>query len=201
MILCASMTNGAAITFLSVNGISDGTDYVGPYTIQIDGATYQSMCYDFVDTVAIGQVWQANLLGLDNLNSSYFSTASDYDTGYHEIAWLFTQLLLTTDPATQIDIQHAAWSIFDEPQFHNDMGAAVWRMAAHNATDQGYPGFDFSSYRLVESPQGQPRVQGLIVNGFGPSTLVSPVPESGTCLMLGCGLLMLGMLSRRPRRT
>jgi hypothetical protein len=186
---------------VSVNGVNDGTDYAGPYTILIDGTRFQSMCYDLADMIYVGEVWQANLLALDNLSASYFSNQPGYVASYQKQAWLFTQLLGTSIAATMIDIQHAAWSTFDTSLFPGDTGAATWRQAAQNAYSSGFPGLDLRGFRVVEAP-GQPRVQGLIVRGF--SNVIVPntggTPEPRTDLLLGTGILLLAFVPRRLRR-
>lgn len=205
--LWASAGSAATITFTGVNGLSDGVDFVGPYYLQINGSIFPAMCYDFAHFVAIGQVWEANLLGSQHLAASYYSDQWDYENNYLKVAWLFTQLLTPADSGAQIAIQHAAWSLFNPEPFREDLPAAAWRAAAQAAQEHGFSGLDFTTFRFLESPPGEIPVQGLVVGGFASenpqsapgSGMGGSTPEPEALVMMGSGLLLLGLVHFRRR--
>ena len=193
---CATVASAALITFVGVNGVDDGIHYVGPYTITVDGVVYQTMCYDYADYVNTGQTWTAHLYTLNDLSSAYFSNQGDYQDTYAEVAWLFSNLLETTDPATMIFIQHAAWAMFSPGLFMEEQGSSLWMAAAQNAQLEQFPGLDLSQFRVVESI-GEPRVQGLIITGFVNRVAA---PEPAEYALTGVGLIAFTALARARRR-
>ncbi len=150
------------------------------------------MCYDLRNNVSVGQVWQANLLTIDDLGGAYYFGQGDADGKYRKAGWYYSELMKVSDTASRIGIQNAAWLLFDSTAPTG--GAAPWQAAALAASRNGYPSVDFTTLRFIESATGKARVQGLLVGGFPSSS--SEVPEPSTWIALAAGLGLV-ILSRR----
>lgn len=198
---CGSATKAAEVTFESVNGVIDSSNYyVGPYSLKVDGTLYQTMCYDFVHPVAFGQTWTANLLSFDELDRAYYSEQPDYLSSYWQAGWLFNQLVATSSPEAMIGIQHAAWSLFN-PETSPTDGAGGWLAASSDALHNHRADLDVSGFRVVNATGEGPTVQGFFIQShaqFG--TLDTAVPECATYAMLAAGLLLFALGSQRFRR-
>lgn len=192
--LAVQIAAGAAtISFVGMDGVSDGRNAVSPFAIKIDGRDYRAMCYDLTNHVSIGQAWQANLLTIDDLSGAYFFGQGDAGAKYREAGWYYNELMKVSDVASRIGIQHAAWLLFDSSA--STAEAARWQAAAQAASRNGYPSVDFSTLRFIESAAGHDRVQGLLVGGFPSSSGEAPEPSTWIAVAVGLGLLIL---SRRP---
>src|SRR5258707_115501 len=100
-----------AVTLESVNGANDGSDYVLPYELSINGALTPADCYDFFHDVYVGETWTADVLTLDEaITHGQFSQRTNAASGYREIAVLRSFTFATT--AEQIAIQHVMWNVF-----------------------------------------------------------------------------------------
>jgi hypothetical protein len=198
-----ALANASTVTFVSVNGLIDSSNYyVGPYTLQVDGANYQTMCYDFTHEVNFGQTWTANLYSFDNLGYAYYSYQPDYVSKYWEAAWLYTQLVRATDPVAMTGIQHAAWTLFNPGVAPGD-GSATWLDAATAAHENNFADLDLSGFRVVNATGERPTVQGFIIGGYPAVSAQggeSDAPEAATYLMLATGLLCFGFVSSRRSR-
>ena len=190
--------SAATISFVAVDGVSDGLSYVSPYTVQIEGQRYRAMCYDLANHVSVGQVWQANLLTIDDLSGAYYFGRPDAENKYRKAGWYYSELMKVSDAESRIGIQHAAWLLFDSSG--PSAGAAPWQAAADVAANDHYGSMDFSSLRFIEAVSGAPRVQGLLVGGFSSSASEVPEPSTWTAVVAGCGLLVLGRRRFRAAR-
>jgi len=186
--------HAAIIRFEGNDGVNDGQYSVGPYRLVIDGKAYLGMCYDFNHSVSLNQSWEADLLTYDDLSKAYFASQPDARDRYEEGAWLLTTLLASSAATDRIGIQHAAWSLFSNSA--PKQGASIWTNGAHQAREQGLPGIDLGTIRIINTPQGSAPVQGFLVAGFE----AAPAPEPGTIGLIGCGLAGLGLLRRSLRR-
>lgn len=182
--------NATTVTFAAVNGVDDGSYWIGPYTIKIDNYNYQAMCYDFTHEASLGQTWTAKLYTYSQLQKAYYAGEDNYVENYWKAAWLFSQLLQTNDSQVMIGIQHAVWSLFNTGT--PTSGAAPWIQAANDAAVDGYPGLDVSAVRIVNAASERPTVQGFLVAGYG-----MEAPEPGTYAMMGTTLVLLGLIYRR----
>src|SRR5437868_7644723 len=52
------------VGLVSVDGFNDGSYYIGPYTIAVNGTKAAALCIDFNDDAYIGTYWSANLYTL-----------------------------------------------------------------------------------------------------------------------------------------
>ena len=192
---CAPSASASIVTFQLADRLNDGYDYIGPYLLTIDRTDYSTLCYDYTHSVDVGQSWKASLYTLDNLDSAYFAYLPDHVTLYWKAAWLLQQLVNTTDPDRRTGIQYAAWDLF-APDVAPTTGAAPWLAAAETAAQSGFAGLDVSTFRVVNEAAERPTLQGLMIIGY-PATAM---PEPGTWLLLGGGLIALSVFSRRLRR-
>lgn len=186
--------SATTISFVAVDGVSDGRYSVSPFAIQIEGKSYRAMCYDLLNHVSVGQVWQANLLTINDLGGAYYFNRPDSDDLYRKAGWYYTELLKVLDPASRIGIQHAAWLLFDPSA--SKTGAAPWQAAAMAAAQSGYPSVDFSTLRFIESATGRTRVQGLVVGGFPSSVGETPELATWVTVLVGGGMLVFGRRTR-----
>lgn len=189
--------HAASIRFVSASGVSDGYYYIGLHTITVDNVTHLAMCYDIANSVSIGSTWQANLLTVTNLGSAYYSGQADYEQKYRAVAWLFSEMTKTSDHASQVGIQHAAWLQFAPGA--PTAGAAPWLAAANVAAGSASAAVDFSTLRFIESVQGANRVQGLVVGGF-PAASEVPEPSTLASVITGCVLMLAGVRHQRRKR-
>jgi hypothetical protein len=164
--------------------------------IKIDGRDYRAMCYDLANHMTFGQVWQANLLTIDDLSGAYYFGQVHSDDKYRKAGWYYSELMKVTDAASRIGIQHAAWLLFDSSA--PTAGAAPWQTAAQAASQNGYPSVDFTTLRFIESVTGNARVQGLVVGGFPSSNSDTPEPSTWTAVAAGLGVIIL--IRRLPCR-
>jgi hypothetical protein len=180
-----SVAGASTIQFIGTpTGVNDGSFFVLPYEVTIDGVPQLVTCYDLVDEASSGQVWQADLLTLNQAAVfGYFSGSAQSLANYERVAWLDTQTYNTT--TEQIGLQYAIWNVFGTaPQTTESL---AYEAAATAAAAGGYAGFDFSGFRFIEVPGGVPgqpgTVQALVYN--------SPVPEPGGMVLGGLGALLL----------
>ncbi len=123
-LLLAAMSTAAPITTqitLANAGtplLSDGQDYVGPYTITMNGLNYAALCVDFLHDSSVGASWNVYVNNLSTDISHSYNPGSL--TAYKEEAYLYG--LLTQPNADRIAIQHAAWHITD-PAYQADSAA------------------------------------------------------------------------------
>lgn len=191
-VLCVAFpVHAATVTYLGSDGLTDGSHYVGPYRLRIDGVDHLALCYDFAHTVFPNQTWQADLHEFGNLSQAYYASLPGAADQYQMEAWLFDQLLNTKSSADRIAIQHAAWSLFSSTA--PNKGAAPWLAAAAASLAAGSPGLDLATFRVVNSVAGaSSQVQGFLVSGYPGS----PVPEPVTMGLAGAALAAFFLLRR-----
>ena len=195
MILSA---DSISVTLIGAGPVNDGTDYVLPYQLSVGGTTYYADCYDALDEIQVNQTWQANELSLNEAAASgQFSTDGDALAGYQEIAWLSAQP--TPTDQSQIDLQHAIWSVFDPAQYTISPGL----QASFNAAEaNNFIGFDFNEYMFLEAiPGSNPLAQAFVIDtpvqgseGVDPPD--SPEPGGTVPILIGLGLIVISRLHR-----
>ncbi len=164
--------------------VDDGSYYVGPYTVSMNGQNYAALCVDFLHQSSVGDSWTA-----------YVNTSSDYSKVYRldnpllyaEEAYLYN--LITKPNADRIDIQHAAWNITD-PNYHiNSAAQAFVQQAQANFASVNMAGFQVLSAKDCNE-------QEFLV--WNPSCAA---PEPGSFAMLGGGLLVgIGFIRRNRKK-
>ncbi len=186
--LCASMSFAAPLTRVTLvdpgnPSMDDGSYYVGPYTLNVDGRNVAALCIDFSDDVQVGDHWTAYVSSLrGDLADTYHP---DEPLEYEEEAYIYTRII--QPEADRVDLQHAAWSITDR-DYQPDAAAERWVSQAQ----RGYQIIDMTNFVIVSGAPGQKgsRSQEFI-------TLSQAAEPSCIDLMAGLTAIGLALLGRK----
>jgi hypothetical protein len=194
--MCAPLQAGIiSVTLEAAGPVNDGTDYVLPYLLRINGnVEFYADCYDFFDDVSIGQNWQAYELTLPEVGTSgQFAGVPNALTRYKNVAWLSAQT--TNSEQNQIDLQHDIWNVFDPGKFLVNSGMTEYLTGLAQADFNTY---DFSRFTFLEgvtNTNGGAPVQAFIIgnNVSHLSRSVAIVPEPGSLFLALVGSVVGGM--------
>jgi PEP-CTERM motif len=188
-----------SVTFLGADtGVSNGSNFVLPYQLSIDGVTTDAACYDIFDSAYPGQTWTANVWTPGQAATlGQFSSASNASAGYDEIAFLSQQA--TSSAQDQIDLQEDIWNVFGGDLYPVTTGMQNYLDLLNTPA---YAGFALSSVAFLEDAnQSEGREQAFVVASSSPglNTIVGSAPEPGTMVMLAAGIVLgaLWMLRRQ----
>lgn len=192
LILCSLVMSVAALAtpLTSVRLIdaghpleSNGREYVGPYTLQLNGQSLAVLCVDYLDETKPGDQWAAYLSPLTgDLTHAY--RRGDL-IQYQEEAYLYTQIV--QPGADRIALQAAAWAITDVA-YQPSKAAAAWIARA----EREYATVDLTGFAVISDAAGRfgARRQKFITR--------IDVPEPGLLNVLaGLLLVTVALVGRR----
>ena len=163
--------------------VYDGANYVGPYTIELNGRDVPALCIDFADDSSVGDEWDVYVNALDrSLAKAYHPLAR---VKYEEEAYLYS--MSVRPDADRIGIQHAAWAIFYQ-EYAADRDGAGWMERA----EANYGSVDPGRFEILSGVQAQAgaRKQEFLIG--------TAVPEPRLLqLLVGLATIGLALLGRR----
>lgn len=185
LLLLAIMTLSLAASATTVDmqfNAPVGGSYYGepafPYDLNVNGQEQWLMCVSYNEHVTNGETWQATV-------------ESIVGTHDQQLAWLFLQAEQNSDFAVKADINAAAWYLNEgTPQL--DEAAQFWY---NQALSQSFTGDEFQNVAKYVPIDGTQSWEGETPQVFFGA---APVPEPGTLMMLGTGVLgVAGMVRRK----
>lgn len=162
----------ATVVDVGPSPLSNGTYYIGPYTLDINGTDYAALCINAAVSSYLGISYQATIAPLNTV-------------ALLEDAWLYEQI---TGPgvtdAQREDLQYAAWGI-------NTAGA----VADEDLAAANYGSVNPAEFDLV-TPVDVDAAQPFIVDA-----VPTPEPSDKWLMPLGLGFLLVFLGKIRPTST
>jgi hypothetical protein len=185
-----------------------------PYVIQPTngptGSILAVMCDDYFHGGMPGDMWEANItqLGSGNISLARFNKFVSGPSAlsplqlYDEAGWLLLQTQLLPSSQWQA-INYAVWFLFDPGQTPCNGACEMFLADAQNAAQMHFPDTDFDRVYIITpvnqydpDPHGPQEFLALgSDSGLGIGEEGTSVPEPGTLLLLGSGLV--GVLGRK----
>jgi hypothetical protein len=188
--------DSVTVTLESTGGVISGPGYVYPYYFSVSGSSILTplMCISFNNDIGFGETWTATTQPIQG------------NLQYEEAAYIFS--LANAPGATETEIinaQWANWELFDpddpillSQELSQSDVASLLSQAVLFAKDN--PNSSLYSQYSVFAPE---EVNGSWPTGYGePQFLIGdPVPEPGSFILFGSGLLSLACFLCRRRRS
>jgi hypothetical protein len=171
----------------------DGSVYVGPYQLLVNGTNLSAVCDDYGDEISTGENWTANEVPFTQagVSAALFGGAQNADQLYLEAAYLTS--LFNQEPTSDYnDIHFALWGLFNPSALQSsnyDAGAAGFLSLAES---QSLSFSEFQNWEILVPASGPNRAQEFLVPG-GPAA----TPEPASLLLFGAGILGISFLVRR----
>jgi hypothetical protein len=199
-----------SLTLQSAGSDSYGGVYVGPYQISVNGKPSTPMiCDDYSTHIDTGDNWNAKAYTWSHLKDMKFYGNASFGgdllnasaaQAYKEVFYLSAEMMLQPNNSEYAAIHYAIWQIMDPkdnpgnngPTGSGPTSTAYWlTKAAANYTFVNTK--DFIVYTPCPANTSQEFIKVIC-----PHNAIVPVPPS--LLFLGCGLLGVAGLRKRPRK-
>jgi hypothetical protein len=198
--------NTVSVKFVSANPVvtvpGEGGD-AGPYTLNVNGQSVLGMCMDDFLNVS-NNTWTANVTAVNSSNLSntilgnqtvsYNGHTLTSSQTYEMEAYLFSEIIQPN--ADRGDLQLAAWALMDSDTmydvFHDhhsyDTTAQNDLAGAYDTILNPHSGFNPGNYEILTDTVK-----------YGSQEFIVASPEPSTCLLLGSGLLLAGIMRFRRK--
>lgn len=201
--LTASQARAANLTLTSAGSNVSGGVFIGPYTANIDGTSFQVICDDYASETYLYEGWTADVITPDHIDDAKFGGATAYGgsssaDGYNMVAYLATQLFDAADHnnlSLAADLQFAIWKVFDNAVSLTSNAQLLLNDAYAHRTDSSLLS-DFVFY----NPTGTTCTSGSCPT-WPPQEFIAKTgtPEPATLSLLGLGASALFGARRRRR--
>lgn len=187
-----------------------GNVYVYPYYFSINGSSTSTplICDSYDNEVVNNEHWTASVTALSSNAGMMTPIAGSGLTklqAYEEAAWLLSNLSGTPSQSTAAAVNFAIWGMFSQnarnSSAYGSTGAGAWKAQADAQLPLLSSTFfdNFSIYTPVSGTQstgGVPQEYIGYTPGRGTNNPPSQVPEPGSLLMMGTGLMSASGLLR-----
>ncbi len=212
LLLTRALLSGDSLTVqLTGLSVNDGTDYVLPYELTINGLQTGAICYSALYQISMDQSWQANEYDLSQVltpGTGMFNgpdAAGQYETVPYLASQWYTGAIAPGDTSDEIALQYAIWDVFEPGAFTvpgNSLVAGLLDpdgdgLATPSELQNFVSSGDINDYTFLEpvantQPEPQPFVLYTPGNHENPTT-----PEPGSWLLLVIGSMLIGVAKIR----